>query len=312
MINQEEYEVLKGLDDKWKWISRDGFKGELNVYSVQPSRSCFKNWWFTNKWCGYSKIVPTDLFQFVQWEDEEPHFIPDLIKEYEKKKYRFRLDDLEVSDFVDISSGKSYTVFSLLVEEGEEMKKDKKWLKDEVVRIYGTRDYWSVDDLRDEILDLINELDEPEVLSQDLPVIPKFVADWWERDVDLVTMYGGLRVKKKHKFDLVSKFHDKGLGDDLSRVEDWIDENDSAFLDLVNGKHYKVEKEKLYLVSSDENSSGFWFLCKDNDGEILIGTNEDYFKAGWKELKLTEKEIKGYDENYFPFAVPVENKEDER
>ena len=22
-INQEEYEVLKGLDDKWKWIARD-------------------------------------------------------------------------------------------------------------------------------------------------------------------------------------------------------------------------------------------------------------------------------------------------
>ena len=133
MINQEEYEVLKELGDKWKWIARDGFKGELNVYNVRPTRSYFKNWWLTNKWFGRSKTIPPYFFPFIQWTDSEPYFIPDLIKEYEKKKYRFRLGNLEISDFVDNSSGKSYTVFSLVVEEDEEMKKDKEWLKEEEV-----------------------------------------------------------------------------------------------------------------------------------------------------------------------------------
>ena len=33
-INQEEYEVLKGLDDNWKWITRDDEYNSLNVLSV--------------------------------------------------------------------------------------------------------------------------------------------------------------------------------------------------------------------------------------------------------------------------------------
>lgn len=57
MINQEEYEMLTELGDKWKWIARDGFKGKLNVYNVRPTRSYFKNWWLTSKWLERSKTI---------------------------------------------------------------------------------------------------------------------------------------------------------------------------------------------------------------------------------------------------------------
>ena len=47
-INQEEYEVLKRLDDKWEWITRDRYRGEkeyenvlggIRVFSKKPFKS---------------------------------------------------------------------------------------------------------------------------------------------------------------------------------------------------------------------------------------------------------------------------------
>lgn len=172
MIIQEEYEMLTELDDKWKWIARDGFKGELNVYNVRPTRSYFKNWWLTSGWFGRSKTILPYFFPFIQWTDSEPYFIPDLIKEYEKKKYRFRLGDSEMSDFVDNSSGESCTVFSLIVEEDEEMKKDKEWLREKVETYFSN--WWSesdddMHDLMDNVKRLIDQLDEPEVTLKKEP-----------------------------------------------------------------------------------------------------------------------------------------------
>ena len=148
--------------------------------------------------------------------------------------------------------------------EGDAMKKDIEWLKAEIDNQAIIMDKGYIH--RGDLMYLIDRLDEPEALTQDLPVIPKYVADWWERDGDSVTLYGGLQVKKKHKFDLVSIFHDKGLGDYLSRVEDWIDENKSMFLELVNGKPYEVEEEPMYYA-----------LVK---GHELMGSNIKYWTIG--------------------------------
>ena len=137
---------------------------------------------------------------------------------------------------------------------------------------------------------------EPEEIE-----IPKYVADWWERDDDSVTLYGGLRAGKKHKFDLVSIFYDKGLGDYLSKVEDWIYENDSAFLDLVNGKPYEVEEEQKYYVDLETAA----YVAKWN-GDNQVGIYTDgVFGNDEFEFHLTEKEIKDYDERFWPFAVEV-------
>ena len=138
-------------------------------------------------------------------------------------------------------------------------------------------------------------------MKRELLVIPKYVADWWERDGDSVTLYGGLQVKKKHKFGLISKFHDKGLGDYLSRVEDWLDENDSAFLELVNGKPYEVEEEPMYyaLIKGHglvRNSSKYWIHDTEYQGDVFVGHRiqmlprfkERLTMADWNELGIND------------------------
>ena len=150
-----------------------------------------------------------------------------------------------------------------------------------------------------QIYDLIDQLEDAEKLEDsDKVAIPKFVADWWERDGYSVTMYGGAQVKKKHKLDLVSKFHDKGLGDYLSKVEDWLDENDSAFLDLVNGKPYEIEKEKLYYIKFSENQYAQKFDETKFDSMLI---NEESL-AG----KFTKEEIQKINPNLIALAVEVE------
>lgn len=148
-----------------------------------------------------------------------------------------------------------------------------------------------------QVYDLIDQLDEPEKI-----MIPQFVADWWERDADFVTMYGRLRVEKKHKFDLVSIFYDKGLGDYLSKVEDWIYENNSIFLDLINGKPYEVEEEQRYYVLLPE--------IVDNWRYVSLAPNHWGVTVRYTDTlddvhEFTEKEIKDYDPRYWQFAVEV-------
>lgn len=145
----------------------------------------------------------------------------------------------------------------------------------------------------------IEKLDEPEKV-----IIPQFVADWWEANDNWVTLCGGLRVEKKYKIGLISKFQDKGLADYLSKVEDWLDENSSIFLDLVNGKPYEIEKEKLYRVDMYGTTDVALLTLEGNEyyfDEPLdyVGERPDIRQ------EFTESEIKAIDERYWLFAVEV-------
>ena len=179
------------------------------------------------------------------------------------------------------------------------MKKYKEWLKNEIENMGSeTSENYTHEQMVgiELVMKLIDQLDEPEKV-----VIPQFVADWWERDDDSVTMYEGVRIEKKHKLDLVSYFQDRGLIDSLSKVEDWLDENESNFLDLVNGKVYEVEKEKLYYVLNKHGETLLVLLSgtvRLSVGYTLRDSNEDKYQ-------LTEKQIKDYDERYWMFAVEV-------
>ena len=95
-INRKEYEVLKGLDDKWKTIVRISL-GWLVITEENPTKG--ETTWEHN---GPIKTFPdyvNNLFQFIQWEDEEPHNIAELIEEYEdSKEYT---DSLLIKYFID-------------------------------------------------------------------------------------------------------------------------------------------------------------------------------------------------------------------
>src|SRR5699024_4739810 len=110
----------------------------------------------------------------------------------------------------------------------------------------------------------------------------------------------------------IAKFHDKLYSSETREVGVYIEDsgNKKKLLNIIiNELDYKVEEEQKYFVSSRE-SVGFWFLSKNNDNEVVIGTNKDYYDRKWDSLKLTEEEIKDYDERYMAFAVKVEELEE--
>ena len=322
MINQKEYEILKDLDDRLGWLARDGY-GDLVAYEKKPEKST--SFWFDDGRMVNLGVIFDDgrLFQFIQWEDEEPYRISDLIKGYENKEHTFRLGNFEVSDFVDNSSGKSYTVFSLVVGEDEEMKKDKEWLKEKIKEeLKG----WEAIDSRvgesviEDVLYCVDQLDEPEVLSeewienkkwqaydpdartlywavtetdlenllvpkQDGPVVPAWFDEWWE---DVSQGEGNL-------FHNINQFHDKLYSSGTREMYNYINapDNKKKLLDIiVNELEYVVESEQRYyakikgheLLSDREDS--YWNV----DREELYIDNIWHDYSGYKTTKLTKDE----------------------
>lgn len=83
-INREEYKVLKGLDEVWKWIARESdgdYGGDLFAYSEEPFKKRDIGRW---NYGGWFHSIDNHLFQFIQWENENPFSIAELIEEYEK------------------------------------------------------------------------------------------------------------------------------------------------------------------------------------------------------------------------------------
>lgn len=151
-------------------------------------------------------------------------------------------------------------------------------------------------------LDYLDELDSQEVLSQELPVVPTWFDEWWK---DIPKGEGNL-------LHNIAQFHDKLYSSETREVGVYIEDsgNKKKLLNIIiNELDYVVEDEQKYFVSSRE-SVGFWFLSKNNDNEVVIGTNKDYYDRKWESLKLTEEEIKDYDSRYWAFAVKVEELEE--
>lgn len=142
---------------------------------------------------------------------------------------------------------------------------------------------------------------EQEMLSQELPVVPAWFDEWWK---DVPKGEGNLL----HNIDL---FQDELFNSGTRGAYNYIISpgNKKKLLNIIiNELDYEVEDEQKYFVSSRE-SLGFWFLSKNNDNEVVIGTNKDYYDRKWESLKLTEEEIKDYDARYWAFAIKVEEME---
>ena len=88
---------------------------------------------------------------------------------------------------------------------------------------------------------IANQLDEPEVLSQELPVIPKFVAEWIEKYVE----YG---------YDLypaLKKMENNARS--WERIYDWYRNNTLEFVLAYLTQEYEieVEEEQRHLLKHD-------------------------------------------------------------
>lgn len=143
----------------------------------------------------------------------------------------------------------------------------------------------------------VDGLESRIIPKQELPVIPKLVAEWIEEakqdELPLYIVIGRFINKGNRELE-VWKSANKNVSEIVARA--WLD-------------GFTVAEEQKYLVSSRE-SIGFWFLAKNSLNEVGIGTNKDYYDRKGKNIKLTEQEIKGYDSRYWAFAVPVEELEE--
>ena len=132
-------------------------------------------------------------------------------------------------------------------------------------------------------------------MKQELPVIPKYVAEYVELAKSDVTL---MRV-----MELANTRYE------LPRWEkeyDWISANYEDFARAwLSG--YEVEEEQKYNVKIKTRSSfgtvGV-FLYKQGD-EVLAGDNFKAYYPEKDEFRLTEQEIFDFDPRYWAFRKPV-------
>ena len=74
----DEKIILRNLPKKYKYIARDK-NGLIFLYAKKPNK-CEYSW----GGCKYMLLPLEHLFQFIQWEDEEPYSIAELLGWEEK------------------------------------------------------------------------------------------------------------------------------------------------------------------------------------------------------------------------------------
>lgn len=81
-LTRFEYYILKYLSDntKYMYIVRDG-NGNIFLYDVEPEKSKSAPWWTGRGMCHMGMF--NKLFQFIQFEDEEPRAIKDILESCE-------------------------------------------------------------------------------------------------------------------------------------------------------------------------------------------------------------------------------------
>ena len=175
------------------------------------------------------------------------------------------------------------------------MKKDKEWLITELLddEVDGYDNYYNggYEDGLAYALQLARQLDEPAKV-----VIPRFVAEALEK------------AKGSNYFasQLINAMYDSS-----DEVGYWLEvpSNEKLLLRAwLDG--YEVEKEKLYYVELPNTNfeSESLYLAQGNvSGDYWFNSRLErlYYKAGVCKHQFTEKEIKDYDERYWPFAVEV-------
>lgn len=79
-LSRLEYDILKYLADNTRhmYIVRSK-NGDLYIFDFEPQKNNSATWW-TGR--GMTAITPFNkLFQFVQWEDEEPTSIKEVLED---------------------------------------------------------------------------------------------------------------------------------------------------------------------------------------------------------------------------------------
>ena len=302
-INEKEYEILKGLDVEWNWIARDEM-GVLDCYMKKPKKyKLILKFWSDNT--SPPKFIDGSNFQFVQWEDKEPYNIQELIEEYESE---YHIENAKIVN-IDASKLTPWTPNPLDFESEEtEVKKDKKWLVDKWTKERNEADvYDPMYQFISEFIADVNQLDEPEVLSQDWIDDNKKYEGVYDIGYYIpVNKLQNLLVPKNE--DLESKI--KVLIEAYEQEDGQYSNPENAWIaGFIGDLENLVEEEQKYYVLGKHDTP---ILFRDYRNRITETSNlsDVYPKSNSEDFEFTEKEIKDYDERYWPFAVKVEELEE--
>ncbi|MDM7545383.1 DUF1642 domain-containing protein [Lactococcus lactis] len=136
--------------------------------------------------------------------------------------------------------------------------------------------------------------------QQALPVVPEFVAEWYEEHKGYL----------EHGIFLINVSLNKTAIGELTDVERWFNDasnKPTETIFIMKRLGYTVEKPQLFYIDLpkvfglSDSTSDSTFVSKAESGII-----SEFTKGKDYALKLTEQEIKSIDERYWQFAVPVE------
>lgn len=174
----------------------------------------------------------------------------------------------------------------------------------------------------DKALDVVKQLDDavkppkPKPLVPEKPVVPQFVADWYEEnkynfDKNLfefiycvVSCY---TINEKDDFEELTRLTEDWMSNNLKRWMSMACDN-GAITTLVNMHQfgYEVEKEKLYTVEIPNPNGGERpILFKNRDGKVSVVFASNPCWRTVKGAQLTEAEIKEYFGWAWQFAKEV-------
>lgn len=136
-------------------------------------------------------------------------------------------------------------------------------------------------------------LNEPEK-----PVVPKYVADWYEENKDDL---------EYNLYKLCIDFHEQKLRADLYG---WFNDDNNKSIETLVLMHkfgYEVEKEKLYTVEMpNPNSDDHLVLRKNIKGNVCVSLLHREYWRGYESTQLTEAEIKQDFDWAWQFAKEVD------
>ena len=204
------------------------------------------------------------------------------------------------------------------------MKKDIEWLKRKVLGLQsngndetdqteaekeiGRLQKWAWNNCVHRVFDLIIQLDEPEVLSQE------WIDKHMETIFDLDQVFGTEFIKVDDLQNIIVPKQEGPEAKIQELIEVYKREN-GAYSNPENGwiggfiedLENLVEAEQKYYVLNSEGET----MIRKSDSRIRTSSGFK-IKNGFKNenYKLTEREIKDYDERYWPFAVKVEELEE--
>ncbi|MBC1379396.1 DUF1642 domain-containing protein [Listeria innocua] len=138
---------------------------------------------------------------------------------------------------------------------------------------------------------LIEKYTKESKTKSKIPVVPQFVADWYEKHKSILEYKIWEYIYDWDDQDCESDFYDFMDDDNLKPIE--------TLIKMRNG--YEVEKEQLYYVKLIDQATGYLNVRRDGCKSLNNSVQNDIFKT-----KFTEAEIKAIDERYWQFAVPVE------